>query len=161
TNIANAALAPRRQNVIPKHRHGPAPGVRPGPPLGILLDVLLGQPLDGVGGAEAGAAARVLLGGSGIAALRDLKHRVGGELARGSERDAGGKGELARATGGVAIAHREALAAARLYDDAQAAGAGIGHLVADGTGLEVLDGNVGECFGHGEGSFASTLKTFA
>src|SRR5215471_1980532 len=149
TDLMHAALAPRRQNVIPKHGHGPAPGVRPGPPLGVLLDVLLGQSLDGVVGLESGAVTRVLFSGSGIAALRDFKHRVGGELARGSERDAGGKGELARATGGVAVAHRKALVTARLYDGAQSASAAVRHLIANGTGLEVLNRDLGERAGHG------------
>src|SRR5262249_3458371 len=59
-------------------------------------------------------------------------------------RDAGGQGELTRPPGGVAVAHDEALAAGRMHDDAQAARAGIGPLVLDGSGVEVLDGNIGE-----------------
>src|SRR5262249_5671186 len=55
---------------------------------------------------------------------------------------------LAGTAGSVAIAYREGLEARRLYDNAQAACAGIGYLVTNRPRLKVLDGDVGEGAGH-------------
>jgi len=110
----------------------------------MLLDELMSQPLDRIINPDASGLPCCLLSGGRILALRRLKQRVGRELASASQCDAGRESELAGAAGRVAVAYSETLTSARLHDDAQAAGAGVGDLVADGTRFEVLDCDVGE-----------------
>src|SRR5262249_33616023 len=128
--------------------NGLAPAVWPRLLLGVALDERVRPPLDGVTSLGGGIALGRLLGHDRIAALGNAEHRVGGELAGGGQRDAGGDGELVPGGGGAGGAQRGGLSPGWARGHPSAARLGVGHFVANATGLEVRNRDVSKGLGH-------------